>query len=915
MFRLLTTIIILFFSLHAVSQEFGGFRPTKQWNQLKNENYRLIYSPEIESTAKKVAAIFSRMNKMEVNIGAKRRNINIILQNSTTRANGYVGLAPFVSEFFLTPFPVNNAIGTLPWHYTLGVHEYQHVLQYANSYYGVSKVLHWIGGELTWGAAQAIAIPNWFFEGNAVLAETQYSEQGRGRIPTFFNGYRSFVLEEKIPSYAKARNGSFQDFVPDHYQLGYLMVRYGREKHGENYWSEVLKSAAAYKGVFYPFSRALKKQGGQRAPKMYKSMLQDFATQWETTDTSLGKAVFPVGKEEVTNYYYPTFDQDSTLYFVHNSYDEATAFCKLENGEKVKIRQAGIRSNNYFDVHNGKLLFTETHFDKRWGWIDYEDIVVYDVNTEKQVQITSMGKYFHPSFSNNGEAILANYVRPDGTYEIHLLTMNGELIRKVENPEQYYITEITSTSSNTFLANARDSIGQTSIVEISESGDINPKTNWTYQITGRPIEHEGKVYFEASYNGIDNLYVLDKEIVTELSSNGPGRYSPTIHPKSGQLYFTAFSLNGIQLHRAKLPTGSKSFRVVPDLTSLPFYNSDFILNAEKISTQDTILDVETKIYKNSKAIINIHSWTPTASQTELGFEFTSENVLNTLDLEAGWNYNLNEEESGFDFKAKYGQYFIQINAFFQSADRTLNSNNRNISFSETRTGLGLSIPLNYSSNTYSRNLQFSSAYNLITTNSDFPELEDQSLHVINNSISYQQSRLKARKNIFPKLAFVIDVEDLRAINQENYQFTVQNALALPGIFKNDNLVFEADLRFEGGTTSYRYGDQFFYARGFSAYRSNEIYKLSSNYHFPIAYPDKGAFGIIYLLRIRGNAFFDYSFASTINREFNSAGIELIFDTRLIRLLSIPLGVRYSYALSQTNQQSANWEVFIPVSRF
>ena len=71
MFRLLTTIIILFFSLHAVSQEFGGFKPTKQWNQLKNENYRLIYSPEIESTAKKVAAIFSRMNKMEVNIGAK----------------------------------------------------------------------------------------------------------------------------------------------------------------------------------------------------------------------------------------------------------------------------------------------------------------------------------------------------------------------------------------------------------------------------------------------------------------------------------------------------------------------------------------------------------------------------------------------------------------------------------------------------------------------------------------------------------------------------------------------------------------------------------------------------------------------------------------------------------------------------
>ena len=271
MFRNLISVFCLFFSVHAICQEFGGFKPTKHWNQLENENYRLIYSPEIESTARKVAAIFSRMNTMEVNIGAKRRNINIILQNSTTQANGYVGLAPFVSEFFLTPYPVNNVIGTLPWHYTLGVHEYQHVLQFANSYYGVSKVLHWIGGEITWGAAQSLAIPNWFFEGDAVLAETKFSEQGRGRIPAFFNGYRAFALEQNFPSYDKARNGSLQDFVPDHYRLGYLMVRYGREQYGVDYWTEVLKSAASYKGIIYPFSRALKKMAGNEHPKCIKA--------------------------------------------------------------------------------------------------------------------------------------------------------------------------------------------------------------------------------------------------------------------------------------------------------------------------------------------------------------------------------------------------------------------------------------------------------------------------------------------------------------------------------------------------------------------------------------------------------------------------------------------------------------------
>ncbi|MDB4062183.1 hypothetical protein N8371_04005 [Vicingaceae bacterium] len=915
MFRILTSIIILFYSINAISQEFGGFRPSKQWNQIENENYRLIYSPEIKMTAKKVAAIFSRMNKMQVNIGAKRRNINIILQNSSTQANGYVGLAPFVSEFFFTPFPVNNAIGTLPWHYTLGVHEYQHVLQYANSYYGISKVLHWIGGELTWGAAQSLAIPNWFFEGDAVLAETRYSEQGRGRIPSFFNGYRAFVLEQNIPSYDKARNGSFQDFVPDHYRIGYLMVRYGRENYGENYWTKVLKNAASYKGIVYPFSKALKKEGGERSPKMYQSMMKDFASQWNADEINLGEPVFEVGKNEVSNYYYPKFDRDSTLYFIHGSYDNVSAFYKLENDKKVEIRQAGIRSNNYFDVYKGQILSTETHFDKRWGWLDYEDIVLYDVNTKKLKQLTTKGKYFHPSFSNDGEKILANYVNPNGTYEIHLIEKDGTLIQKIENPDQYYISEITSTSSNTFLANARDTIGKTAIIEIAESGEIQPKTKWTYQITGRPLENKGKIYFEASYNGIDNLFFLENGELVELTAEGSGKYSPAIDPATGQIYFTAFSLNGIQLRKAEIPDYSEAFKVVPELSTLFYYNPDFILNTSKIPTADTLKNGEISAYKNTNSLINLHSWTPTVSQTELGFELTSENVLNTLDVDAGWKYNLNEEKSSFDFAAKYGQYFVQINAFFQNTERIINRNNRNISFSQSRAGLGFSIPLNYSSKTYSRNLQLSSDYSFIKMKSKSNKLGNQDFHTLTNGFTYRQNKLKARKNIFPKLALSTTVEDSRSVNQTNYQFITKNALALPGLFKNDNLVIEADLRFEGGETNYRNSDQFIYSRGFRSYRSSEIYKLSSNYHFPIAYPDKGAFGIFYLLRIRGNAFFDYSIATTQDREFNSAGFELIFDTKLLRLLSVPVGVRYSYALSQKTSSRLIWEVFLPVSRF
>ena len=57
----------------------------------------------------------------------------------------------------------------------------------------------------------------------------------------------------------KLRNNSMKDYVPDHYPLGYLMVNYGREKYGLDFWSKVTHDASAFKGLFYPFQKAIKK--------------------------------------------------------------------------------------------------------------------------------------------------------------------------------------------------------------------------------------------------------------------------------------------------------------------------------------------------------------------------------------------------------------------------------------------------------------------------------------------------------------------------------------------------------------------------------------------------------------------------------------------------------------------------------
>ena len=79
----------------------------------------------------------------------------------------------------------------------------------------------------------------------------------------------------------KLRNGSYKDFVPDHYALGFLLVAYGREKYGDKFWKNVTHDAASFKGLLYPFQRAIKKYSGKDYVTFRNDALNFFQTQFE----------------------------------------------------------------------------------------------------------------------------------------------------------------------------------------------------------------------------------------------------------------------------------------------------------------------------------------------------------------------------------------------------------------------------------------------------------------------------------------------------------------------------------------------------------------------------------------------------------------------------------------------------------
>ena len=277
-------LILFFIPLFGVAQFYSlGQDPgSTKWRQIKSENFKLIYPQQFEDKAQHFVNLLENSRKYTpLSLNAKVPIMPVVLHAQDITANAFSVWAPRRLELYTAPPQSSYA---QPWLEQLAIHEYRHSVQLSSMNTGLTKVMGYVLGEQAAAAVLGLYLPFWFIEGDAVSTETAFSKSGRGRVPSFSMELRAQILEKGRYSYDKAVNGSYRNYIPDYYMLGYEMVARAREiKSNSDVWAKTLRYVGRNPYLPWAFNQGLKKSLGLTKENLFLNTMNDLKGKWEKT--------------------------------------------------------------------------------------------------------------------------------------------------------------------------------------------------------------------------------------------------------------------------------------------------------------------------------------------------------------------------------------------------------------------------------------------------------------------------------------------------------------------------------------------------------------------------------------------------------------------------------------------------------
>lgn len=927
--------------------------PAIKWYQVNTPRFNILFQEGFKDQAQRVAGMFEQIYAAEnKTLGSSPSKISVILQNQSSVSNGFVSYLPRRSELFMMPSQDYNFTGTNDWITILATHEYRHIAQFQHATQGVNRLFFYLFGYQALTGLAHVAVPGWFWEGDAVAAETAFTHSGRGRIPNFGLLLRTNLLEGRKFNYHKQLLGSYKHRISDEYVLGYYMVSYLRKRTGDPMiWGKITERAWRSSVIPFTFSTAIKKETDMYVASLYNEMADDLKNEWQQkTDslvlTSFEKVNFRKTKA-YTDYLYPQLLDDGSIIAVKTGIADIRQLVTLKDGKERKVFVQGIVNDaGMLSAAAGKVVWNEFRFHPRWRMKTYSVINSFDVVRKRKRQVTrDASRVAAAAISPDGSKVVA--VQTDKNYRHTLLVIDmasGNVLKEFTDPEnKFYSMPRWSDDGNLIVTLLTGKNGKSVVVIDPASSTVQELIPAGDENIGSPVLHGNFLYYNSPVTGIDNIFALDIENGKryQITVSRYGAYNPCISPDGKIMYYNEQDRNGMDIVKAVL-----------DQSSWKVFEADKVPVTDELSKTLAIQEAQPDLLKNNpqteypvrkyyrmKGLINPYAWGLYVDQSDLTratASISSRDILSTTEIAAGYEYDILEETGSLYGNLSYQGWFPVIEARINHGNREVETgiNSKDVKFSWTETGIsgGVRLPLILTRSKYFSELQIGNAVGVTLTSSFGSEVTENGqlilrgpnrqvpydstvVYLFNNrtdfgtlisnrfNISYQHMLKQSHRDINPKFGQQVDFEHYSTPYGGDYKGRLWATRALiffPGLLKHHSLYFRGG--YQRSYTSpdmdiYSFRNRVFKPRGYSYPSDSEFSTASVNYAMPLWYPDIAAGPLLNIQRVRSNLFFDYG---------QGEGIEYFHD---------PVRQVVYYGESEAKYISAGVEMIFDVNFF
>ncbi|OQX98382.1 MAG: hypothetical protein B6I20_11140, partial [Bacteroidetes bacterium 4572_117] len=856
--------------------------PDILWKSITSENFKVIFPAEIENEAQRITNTLEWVYKFDTKtLGCKPKPISLVLYNRSNISNAYAALSPRRMGWYLTPPQTVTNLGSVDWAQLLAVHEYRHVVQYAKNRKHFTKFVTYFFGDIG-QSMMRWSIPDWFFEGDAITMETALTDGGRGRIPAFSMALRAYSESNEKFSYDQAYLGSYKRYYPSHYHLGYPLTAYGRVNYGADIWDNVLERTAKTSYWPYAFGNSVKKYTGLNLKKFYNKSMAAYDSVWANQVSKIkfteAKIINKKKKRSRTSYFNPQYDINGNIIAGKESLDKIAAFYKISpdgTEKKIKNTDAGL-----FQYSNGRIIWSRTIPDIRWGEQAFEDIAILNVKTNQERLITNKGKYMSPTVSPDGSKIAAvKHTKTQETFLVILHSGSGKEINSYQIGDNDYIrTPVWSTDGN-FIAFTHSKYKglALSVLKIT-NGKIIKIYGYSSENIGRPVFYHDFLLYNSNYSGIGNIYAINMftQERYQVTSRKFGAYNACVSETANKMLFQDYTQDGfdiaeMDLNPEKWVKLSKAVKTGPE-----YYKPLIGQEAGKNIFNKNISFKEYPVSDKYRSRLKFHSWGVYPAYPLLDVSIMANNYLKTSSLTAGYLFNLNEQTHAGYLGFSYSKYFpiFSLVTRYGQKKRTYNfeDGSQYANWDELNINTGISLPFNFTRSVYTTKLLLGAGaeYTYIAnkTRKSYTETGSGSFTPLYSSLSFINLRRYSWRDFNPKWGqtLALNYKGIMAYDEKykGYLFSARSSLYFPGILPHNSLklgaFYERQIEFKSyaNKSPYYFSSMTGFPRGYDAALFDKFYKLSADYKFPVWYPDISLGPLAYVKRIRAGAFFDYA---------------------------------------------------------